>query len=180
MKKSKLNAIKLRSLLIVIIFLMMIGSTAGVYFAQDFLIKHAKTVSQSVANSTSSGQNVQSLKKLQTELESYQSVMTKANNIQVPISNYQSRVIPDINNYATASNIKVKLSFSATALPAGSKTAPITITLESQPQYTDLLKFLKLIETNLPKMQVSSINLTRDNTSQTVKSDQIIIDVYTK
>jgi len=185
MKKSSMTAVGFRSLLIVIIVFLIGLSTVGFYFAQGALVDYAKVVSQAVANSTSTGSDVQSLKKLQSELSSRQDAIVKASSLVASVTTYQTQSITDINAYAAAAGITISnYSFSPTAVAATAGTPAsmaVTLTLKSPLAYTSLLTFLKLVETNLPKMQVASLNLTRvDSNSTSVQSDLITVDVYTK
>ena len=184
MKKSGISAVGFRSLLIVLIILSIGLAVVGFYFSQNALIAYSKTVGQTVADSTNTGKNVQSLKTLQAELAARQNIIVKASSLLATTANYQSQAINDINTYASTSGISISsYSFAQTAAvaTAGAQTSSnITVSLVSPMPYLSLLKFVRLIETNIPKMQISSINLTRQEGQNTmVKTDQISIDVYT-
>lgn len=184
MKKSGISAVGFRSLLIVLIILSIGLAVVGFYFAQNALVAYSKVVGQTVADSTNTGKDVQSLKTLQAELNARQDVIIKSSSLLATSSNYQSQAINDINTYASESGLNVS-SYSFTLTPgavavSGANTSNITVSLSSPMPYTSLLKFVRLIETNLPKMQIASINLTRQEGDSTmVKTDQISIDVYT-
>lgn len=184
MKKSGMSAVGFRSLLIVLIVLSIGLAIVGFYFAQNALVAYSKVVGQTVDDSTSTGKDVQSLKTLQEELTAKQAIVSKAMSLLASTSNYQSQAINDINTYASESGLSVSnYSFGQTptaAVPGLPTTSNITVTLTSPMPYLSLLKFIRLVETNIPKMQISSINLTREESDSTmVKTDQISIDVYT-
>jgi ribosomal protein L30E len=185
MKKSRISPAGLRSLLIVLILLLIGFAAVGFYFAQNALVTYSKVVTQTVADSTNSGKDVQSLKKLQSDLSALQEVIAKTSNITATAANYQSQVIIDISTYAQISGINVS-KYTFTQVPVAAvigvpQSSTVTLALTSPMPYVNLLKFLRLIETNLPKMQVSSVNLTRiAEDSSTVHTDSITIDVYTK
>lgn len=185
MKKSRLTAVGLRSLLIVLILLLIGLATVGFYFAQTALVAYSKVVTQTVADSTNSGKDVQSLKKLQADISGLQDVIVKTSKITASASDYQSQVITDINTYAKSAGIGVS-NYTFTQTPTASvagapQSSTVTLALTSPMPYKSLLTFLRLIETNLPKMQVSSVNLTRvEGDSSTVRTESIAIDVYTR
>jgi len=191
MKKPGLSAITLRNILVTVIVLLIGLSGVGFYFAQDWLHNLAISVSHTVADSTASGNDTQALSKLQTELSTRQDIVSKTNSIFTSSSTYQTQAVKDLTTYANATGITItNWSFTtpavapAAAAAAAASTLPttsVTITLGSPVLYTSLLKFMGEIEGNLPKMQISSINLSRiagDNTS--VKIQQLVIAVYTR
>lgn len=185
MKKKGITAVGFRSLLIVLILFLIGLAAIGFYFAQTALVEYSKVVTQTIADSTNSGKDVQSLKKLQADINTLQDVVVKTNSITASSSDYQSQVITDINTYAQSAGIGVSnytFTQTPTATVAGAaQSSTVTLTLTSPMPYTSLLKFLRLIETNLPKMQVSSVNLTRvEGDSSMVRTDSIAIDVYTR
>jgi hypothetical protein len=147
---------------------------------------YAITVSQSVANSNASGGGVQSLENLQKDLASKQNIVVKTNSLIASTQDYQSQAIKDLDIYAAATGIGISnYSFAAAAATPATATTPsgsaVTLTLTNPISYIKLLTFMKAVESNLPKMQITSINLTRvDGDSTSVRVDQLIIQVYTR
>ena len=97
MKKSGMTAKALRGILIFVIFVMIGASATGIYFAQKWLLALAGTISQTVADSNSSGNNSQAAAQLQAELAAQQSVIEKTSLISVSRQNYQSKAIQDLD-----------------------------------------------------------------------------------
>lgn len=194
MKQSAMTASKLRVILSVMVVILIGLSAVGFYFGQDKLRTLAVSVSHRIADSKVSSGDAQSMKKLQADLATRQGIAAKANSIMASSQNYQSQAIKDLDKYAADANIVISnYSFAqpnATAAAKGGATssAPatgstsVTVTLTSPLAYTKLLKFMTAIESNLPKMQVSSINLGRvaGGDRDAVKTDQLTIEVYTQ
>lgn len=181
MKKSKLTAVSLRGILATMIVLMIALAGVGFYFAQTWLRDYSKTVGQAVADSISTGNDIQNLQKLQGELEERQDTIAKASNLITSTQTYQSQSIQDLKTYAAISGVAIS-NFSFTTIGAttasGSGGSGVTVTLSSPVPYTSLLKFLTLIEGNIPKMQVSSMSLGRiAGSADSVKIDTITIEV---
>lgn len=187
MSTSKLNAVTLRGILGTGVVLLIALAAVGFYFAHNWLQEMAVSVSHSVAQSATTDNSVQGLQKLQEELSTRQDIITKANSIFTSTATYQTQAVQDLTAYAETSGITIS-NYSFPASVASSSTAAtsipstlVTITLKSPVSYTNLLKFMTLIEGNLPKMQITSINLARiagDNES--VKIDQLTVAVYTR
>lgn len=190
MKKSQMKATTLRGLLIFIAIILIGLCIAGFYFAQSWLSDYAKSVGQTVANSSATNNNVQSLKTLQASIAERQDALIKSSSLLSSPQNFQTQAVQDIGTYATAAGITVSnYAFAAsTATPTtptavkGSTTPTelVTLTVTSPMSYTKLLTFITEIEGNLPKMQVSSINLGRIPTSNgQVTVDGMVIEVFT-
>lgn len=197
MKTKNMSASNLRVILIVVILLMIGLAGVGFYFGQSWLKSLSQSVNQTVAESRTSESQLQSAKTLQADLDARQGVIEKANSLSESAQNYQTQAIKDLDTYATKSGISISnYNFSqaaaatatAVATPGAAAAATtsgmntVTVTLVGPVSYLKLLRFMAFIETNLPKMQVSSVNLGRATTGggDFVSTDQLIIEVYTK
>jgi len=199
MKQSGITASKLRVILSIMVVFLIGLSAVGFYFGQSWLQTLAVSVSRTIADSKVSGGDVQSLKKIQADLLTRQGIIAKANSIMASSQDYQNQTIQDLDRYAAGTGITISnYSFAPTvaAAPAagtgaaagaapsapatGSKS--VTVTLTSPLAYTKLLKFMSAIESNLPKMQVSSVNLGRvtGSDSDSIRTEQLTIEVYTQ
>lgn len=189
MKKTTLKASTLRSIMIVTIFITIGLLGYGFYYAQNWLNTYAVSVGEIVAKSTAKSTSSQGIAELQTEIGARQSAVSKASGITVSSSDYQSQIIGDLTKYALNNGILITDYDVANPAIADIKIQPIsgvsssyiTITFGNPVPMTGLIKFLKSIETNLPKMQLTGISL-KDNPSLagTVNVDPITIEVYTK
>jgi len=66
------------------------------------------------------------------------------------------------------------------ASSAGLKTATVNISLEQPVSYLNLLRFVKSIENNLTKMQLSGLALSPGENRDLVSTDSLTIEVYIK
>lgn len=188
MKKTGMTARTLRNILSMLVFVLIALSVVGFYFAQNWLLDFAVSISHTVADSNASGGNLQSLSQLEKELADRQDVIVKASTLIAPVGTYQSQAIQDLNKYAADAGISISnYGFTqpgaATATTKGASGGSlITATLASPVSYTRLLKFMDSVESNLPKMQISSVNLGRvsGGDSDSVRIDQLTIEVYTQ
>jgi hypothetical protein len=186
MKKSKMTASKLRGILSFLIVITLALSATGFYYAQGWLSKLAVSVSHTIADSTTSGNNVQALNKLQVELSSRQDIIARANNISISRQTYQTQAVGDLTSYAretgvSISNYTFPASDAAPATTASTPTTTITLTLGNPVSYVSLLKFMKAIEGSLPKMQILNINIGRvTGDSQSVRVDQLTVAISTR
>ena len=186
-KSKKLTAVSLRAILGTSIVLLIVVAGVGFYFAQSVLNKLAITVSGTVAQSKNSDSSLQSLNQLQQTLTAQQGIITKTSSIFSSAATFQTQAVKDLIAYAATSGITISnyafptASVSSTATSTSVPTTQVTITLTSPVNYKNLLSFMTAIEGNLPKMQITSLNIGRaigDNAS--VRIDQLTVAVYTR
>jgi hypothetical protein len=186
MKKARMSAVTLRRALVTSIILLILLAGVGFYFAQGWLHTFAISVSHTVADSRSSDTSLQALNKLQKELETQQEIITKTNAIATSSTSYQTQSVQDLTTYAglagiTISDYAFPLSAATTPAKAAVPNTQVTIKLTSPISYNNLLQFMSAIEGNLPKMQITSVNLGRiAGDSTAVKIDQLTVAVYTR
>jgi hypothetical protein len=197
-KRKALTATTLRMYLSLSLFAITLIAGGALYFINEQLRTYAVEVSKVTAESNSSQNNVQALQKVQEELEKNKEVKERARNIVADNQSYQyqNQIITDLNGYAkkagvTITNIDFSAGSTATpttpttpksgttapATPSGVKSTSASITLKNPVSYTRLLRFIKSIEDNLTKMQISRVGLARGTDNQ-ITSEALSIEVY--
>lgn len=172
------------------LIIILIGVT--IYYASAFL--HDETVKSvhTKIDAEVSAQDLDRLKNLQKTLDANQNSVRKAEQIVSATQQYQyqDQIINDINRYAqqtgvevTAYNFTTTTSKPTTPQPqvAGVKTISATLTLKSPLPFDNYLRFLKAIEQNLTKMQISGVNITPDTADvNSVVNPSIGLIVYVR
>lgn len=186
MKKS-MKATSLRSLLTVLLIVMIIGAGAGFYYGLEQVRAFSVEVSHTAADANASANAVDELQKLKQALAERETLVNKANQLFTTDASYQSQALKDVQKYASNigltilnTNFESPPAESATPTTAGTKS--FSITLQSPLSYKKLLLLLDSIEGNLPKMQVSSIEVSRpaEPNADQVTSGAIIILISTR
>ncbi len=186
----KNNATILRIIMTVLVVVLFGSSCVGFYYIQQYLAKYSSTINTSTANDYSNVTAAE-IQSLQQKLTSLQNTIGKASDIIIGRDNYQNQAIQDINKYAADSGVSISGGFSFTRpttaknslrlFSGSSDTDPVVFNIENPVEYSRYLKFIRLIETNIPLMQLSGINLSRSESTKTaITSDPISIEVYTK
>jgi hypothetical protein len=123
---------------------------------------------------------------------------------------YQDQIIADLNNYANQAGISIsQFNFQTEAAATGAapatsaapatpdanssspppvttsptpavKSTTVSITLKTPIKYENLIKFIRSIEQNLTKMQISGISLNPGEDAETISTDSLNIEVYIK
>ncbi len=190
--KTKLKASTVRAGLSASVLILLGVGVAGFYWAQDWLgdladeTRHATVA----ANLTSSDPENQRLEQLQKAVNTRQDANNKSTDLILPSQNYQSSAIEDINKYASNNGISItnysfesqsQKTVAAPALSGGVHPEYITITIGNPVDFTNLLRFLKALETNIPKLQLVDIRLSRDQSSDNaVRVEPLTIEVYVR
>lgn len=201
--KKALTATKLRAILIVSLFIVAIGSGAGFYFANHQLRSYATSVSESLAQADSSQDSLHTLQTIQQELKNNQDAIQRTAQIVADSKSYQyqNQIIDDLNDYARRAGITITnidfadakgqtstgststggsapTALTPVAVP-GVKSTFVSITLQNPVDYNSLLNFMHSIEQNLTKMQIASVNISKDASTATgVTSNVLTLEVY--
>jgi hypothetical protein len=196
-QSKKLNATGLRLILSVSLFVLAAIGVVGFFYAKNNLQAVAVDTSHSVVDASASQNNLQTLQKIQKTLEDDKDVISRTNNIVADSRSYQyqDQILSDLNDYAAKAGIAItNLAFSDTAAatpsaassskavttpqPAGVKSTSVTVTLNNPVNYNNLLMFIRSVEQNLTKMQISRVSLSKGADSNSVTSDALAIEVY--
>lgn len=204
MNLSHLTPTKLRGILLASLGLIIIGAGTIFYFANSSLRQVATTVSHKVADAEASRNNLDNLKKIEKFLSEQQTTIERVNSIVADSQSYQyqDQIIIDLNTYASQAGIAITsinftaagagASTDASAAPAttqtttpapapaagGVKSTFVSVTVENPVDYESLLRFVKSIEQNLTKMQISKVSLSKGSEGNDVSTDTLNIEVY--
>jgi hypothetical protein len=187
---KSMKATSLRNVLVFLVLLTIAIAASSFYFGRIWLHDYAVSVNHTVANATSSKSDVSSLKKLQADIEQQQAIISKSQALFTDQTNYQTQVVQDVSRYASQLGLPTpNFSFqtagtTSTSATSGTKTPAtsgntVTVALQSPIAYNTLLKFIMAIEQNLPKMQITGINIGRSDSSQ-VTTDALTIQVFSR
>lgn len=200
MKGKQLTATNLRLMLSASLFLIVAIAATIVYMANTKLQEVATTVSHTVADASASEDNLQTLKLIKQKLEQNQDTISRVNSIVADSQSYQyqNQILFDLKQYASNSGVTItNFDFSGggseqaapvpttaaptpatSAAPTGVKSTSVSITLANPVDYNSLLRFIKSIEQNLTKMQISKISLSKGAGTNEVTTGNFVIEVY--
>lgn len=208
--KLSLNAASLRILLFGLIALVIVGTAGAFYFVQGRMRVYADSISVLNADVEAGAQNIQTLKTLEKRLDEENAIAEKARAIVAESQEYvyQDSIVTDISKIARLSGVVVKnFTFSeasssptapATGAAPAAPTTPIAPTmptasastvntrtvnvdLVSPVSYTSVMNFIRQIEKNPLKMQISSVSLQKfDENPALVVPQSFTIKVYVR
>lgn len=171
------------------IVLLMLGIGLGISVTHNLLLDRVTEVDHLKTDSDLSQQSILNAKRLGRILEDNKDSVNRAADIVADTKyyQYQDQIVQDVTSYASASGLTV-LGFGFTSSnPSrsssikGLKTVVATVSLKSPVPYTNYLRFLKLIERNLTKMQVSELAISNDLKSpNTISSPVVTLEVYVR
>lgn len=194
-----LNAVLMSRVLMGLIALLIILAGVGYYYASLFLRQTVVETSHIKTDAALSEQNIAKLKRLETELATKQDVVARTEQLIAESGQYryQDQIVRDINAYASragvtvigydfgAANDKAAAARQPKAKNAptikGIKTINATLTLATPIKYDNFLRFLKAIEQNLTKMQITGVNMSPDNKDPNAISNPAVgVQIYVK
>jgi len=187
MKKNN-SAASLRILLLTIVILLSVAMVGGFFFASNWLSNSASESKTKSYTTVSSNLDTSEIINLQEDVFSHRIASVNATNLIMSKKSFETKTHQDLNKYATDIGISItnfsltqKPSYMTTDVPvSGVEPQFISITLENPVGFAKLFQFIQAIESNTPKMKLTSINMdsvSRQNDSVSVKP--IIIEVYT-
>lgn len=173
--KKQFKPQDLRTLLTLVLILVAGGGAAVFYLGNTIVGDYAVTVNHRLADAEASGEQIEELQMLKTQLAQSNSLVSKANLIFATPSNYQTRAITDLERYARAAGLAITKT-DVDDVKTGRYS--VTIQLQQPVSFSRLIGFLNNIEGNVPKMQVSSIELgPGENGSNSIRTGDIKIDI---
>ena len=172
-----------------LIVLLVAGIGTGSYITHKKLASFVTDVDHTKIDTELSEQGIENAKKLRRTLDDNRESVARAAAIVADTKyyEYQDQIVQDISSYAAASGLTVlgfdfttSTSAKATAI-TGVKAVVATISLSSPVNYDNYLQFLKLIERNLPKMQITQLDISNDlKNPGGVNSPVITLEVYVR
>ena len=195
MNKSSISpAIIVHWSLYALIVLLVGGIGYGTYYIHQRLTSYVVQVDHLKIDSDINQQGIENAQKIRVALDKNKDSVTRAAAIVADTKyyEYQDQIVKDITSYASASGITVlgfDFAASTAATPTknssgsikGVKTMVANISIQSPVSYTNYLRFLKLIERNLTKMQVTEINISNDlKAADTISSPVLTLEVYVR
>lgn len=203
MKKSNgMTATKLRLILSVSLFAILLITGGAVFYADQQLQVYAVTVSHSVIDANASQDSVSTLQSIQQTLNDDKDIITKTNSIVADSQSYQyqDQIINDINGYAAKAGIGItNIDFPTTtatpsagttapttsvtpttATPSGVKSTSVEVTIKNPVGYNNFLQFIHSIENNLTRMQIQKISVSKGTGGSDISSDVLTLQVYVR
>lgn len=178
-KSSNFSPDSLRIILIIILIVLIGAAGYGFYWAENQLNDFAIELQTSLLKSKPTE------KTQTTNIKESQATIDKATKFQVSTSTYLSQATSDINTYAIKSGITIESILPENQITpepsiGGLEKKLVNVQIKNPAKTIDLITFLKLIETNIPKMQIQGITLNNSSEKDSVNVEPIIIELYTE
>lgn len=188
MKKTGFQPTTLRIILVSVMLLVTAATIIIFLLVQQKLLKNINKTTETQIITSLTTSEAQALK---LKINNMEPALEKLDNIAISTQNYQDQAIKDLNKYASLSGVTIDGGFSfsrpitmdiTTQIVFGNiQSQPVVITLANPVPFDNFLKFIRLVEENIPLMQLTGINISRSQTSNTdIITDPITIEVLTK
>lgn len=167
----------LRTLLSALLAIVILGGGALFYFGLEQVRAFAIETNNRLADAEASDKQIEQLQALRNQLAQSQALITKADQMFTTQASYQAQAFADVRNYANQAGVAVT-STDFEDPTTGSYT--MILRLNNPVNYGQLIQFLKLMEGNLPKMQVTSISLAPSTESSLVQVEEIKVNIFVR
>ena len=189
-----MTAASLRLVLMATMLLLILLAAAVFVGFRQYLIDYSVQVSKDSEIANASTEEIKRLQKLQVQLQDDEIAVSRAEKIVADSKQYgyQNQIIEDITKYANEAGVSITgYTFSSDSSTATDGSAPTmstpglnsteaTISIKSPVPYKSIMNFIYAVESNLTKMQVTGVSLSKSTTSNQVVVNPISIKVYTK
>lgn len=167
-KKSTFTAVTLRNLMTFAVIVAFLLTGAGFYYAFSQLQTYASQVHQAVltAYQTSTNNSSAPAKRPSGQRTLLTPILS---NFFAPTASYQTQATQALTTYAQLSGLKLGTVSARTP-------STLTVSFSGPISYTGFLTFLTYVEHSLPKMNVTSLSITRSGGS-TVTVSSLTIEV---
>jgi hypothetical protein len=163
-----------RALLSTALVLVIIGGAALFYFGLGLIKDYSQEVNTRMAEADASQQRSEQMRVLAQQVTQNESLLAKADKLFVGADTYQSQALTDVRNYAAQAGMTLAgTDFQDTS----SGTYSMSVRFTNPVSYTGLIQFLLLVESSVPKMQTTAIELARTPEANTVEVKNITITI---
>lgn len=152
----------LQALLGFLLVVITLGGGALFYLGLETVREYAISVNERLEDANASDKQVGQLQVLKNQLAQSESLIWKADKTFTSADAYQAQALTDVQTYANQVGLTIVRSDFET--PEGSNLHLIVLRFGNPVNYQKLIQFLTLVEGNLPKMQVNSIQLKHSPT----------------
>lgn len=179
-EKKQFKPQNLRALLAFLLIVLIVGGGGLFYWGVGLVREYAVKVEQRLADADASANQLRELQTLKGQLAQSDSLIEKANQLFATPGNYQQQALGDIKRYADAAGLSIANTSFGDSGESGSNL--MTVTLREPVAYSKLIAFLSNIESNIPKMQINSIALSRvaNGGPDSVKTGDIKINIFVR
>lgn len=178
--KKSFTPQNLQVLLGILLAIVILGGAGLFYVGLNTVKEVAVEVNHATEDAKASAKQVEELQSLRAQLKEGSSLINKANQLFSTPETYQSQVYTDIRVYADRSGVKIESTDFGT--PSQNGKHIVTVKLRNPVSYAGLIRFLDNIESSVPKLQVTSIELSHanNNSANNVTVGDIKLEVTTR
>lgn len=165
-----------RTILAIILTVAIMGGGALFYLGLSTVKEYSAQVNNRLIDADASEAQIRQLQALRQQINQNETLIAKADRVFSSPSDYQAQTLTDVRTYANQTGVSIR-SIDFDDPSNGSYS--LTVRLNNPVNYPSLIQFITLIEGNLPKMQLTSIDIKRgqSNAKNSVTVNEIKINV---
>lgn len=175
---------------------LVLATLAGLYFANQHLTALAEETARLEADVILQEKQLAAYEKTKSTVDSLQDIGSLAAKV-LPDQQEQSLTVAELSDFAKRSSLRIKeLTFEEppaeekgkkkkdkekTTIPKGVTITPVVISFQETARYDYFLDFLRAVEENRRKMQITNISLTPNEENRTLLDEvSVSLNLYVK
>lgn len=189
-----MTPLRANQLLKIAIVMIVLGIFGVMYLGDNKLAQMAEKTSRLKAQAMVNEKQIATYRQTEAKVGSLQYVNELAARV-LPPEQEQSVIVAEVSAFAVRSQLEIEqINFidaankkvsgtpkSTLSIPKGVEVVPINIQFKPGSQYSNILEFLKTIESNRRKMQVTNVSLTPNpDNRQELNQVSIALNLYAK
>lgn len=183
----KLKPSHIQIVLLVTIVLLIAANVGLFILGKQFISSNSTTITELATEIKTIRNEISKMESVNQQYNSIKDVPAIIDQIFAPSSDkaYQEKLIKTLYDYAKNSGIGINsLNLSVNGVSkAGTKTSPniaVAITLNTPVNYYNFLKFIKLIESGLPRIQITNFSISQSNSKEGVTNATAVGSIQVK
>lgn len=165
-----------RTLLSIILTLAILGGGALFYLGLMTVKDYSGEVNNRLVDADASEAQIRQLQALRQQINQNETLIAKADKVFATPATYQAQALNDVRNYANQTGVSIRsIDFD----DPSSGVYSMVVRLNSPTNYQSLIRFITLVEGNLPKLQLTELEIKRGpaNAKGSVTVNELKINV---
>lgn len=187
MAQITLKPTVIRIILAVSIGLMTIANIAIFFLGKDIIAESSQSLTELSTELKKSQNEIEKIESIKSQMEQIKDIpdlVTQATADKTD-NRHQEKIIKTLEEYAQKTGLVVKninFATSSSVVTQDKSTVMATISFSQPTNYTNVIKFMKLTEIGLPRMQITDVSMSVTNSEEggidAVSTSTIQIKIY--
>lgn len=162
-QKVNLNPSIVKIIIIITIGLIIFANVGVFFLGKNLISDNAKGITEVTSELKKTQQELEAIEVIRSQMKKLNDIPELVNEALVDVkdNHHQEKIIATIERYARDSHLTIASIDFPIPKNKGKKEITTSVTFRSPANYNDFLSFMKLIETGLPRMQITDLSISK-------------------